>query len=219
MHRSRIPRILSLVTAIAALALAVFPQSKPGAKTYYFNSDGAPVSNNEFVDIRMANSHYPDATVVKTLPDGSTEFHLQKIPQEGMSAPQFAVQTLDGRTITSSELRGKVVVLSFWFIGCAACRAIKPKLNEFKTRFAGRDDVVFLAMTFDPKDAVKKYLEKEQFDYLQATDAQTAMTAFVFKGFPKNIVIDKQGKIVYWRTTVKAWDAFESVVRTELGKK
>ena len=32
------------------------------------------------------------------------------------------------------------------------------------------------------------------------------------------IVIDKQGKIVYWRTTVKAWDKFESVVRAELDK-
>ena len=73
-------------------------------------------------------------------------------------------------------------------------------------------------MTADPKDEVKKYLEKEQFDYLQATDAGAAMASFVFKTYPKNIVIDKQGKIAYWRSSVKAWDTFESVVRTELGK-
>jgi peroxiredoxin len=203
---------------IPSLVVAVVSQSRPGAKTYYFNSDGAAISNNEFVDIRMANSHYPDATIVKTLPDGSTEFHLQKIPQEGMAAPQFTVHTVDGRTIASSELRGKVVVLSFWFIGCAACRAIKPKLNGFKTKFSSSDDVVFLAMTADPKDEVKKYLEKEPFDYLQATDARAAMSAFVFRTYPKNIVIDKQGKIAYWRSSVKAWDTFESVVRAELGK-
>jgi peroxiredoxin len=166
----------------------------------------------------MANPHYPDATVVKKLEDGSTEFRLQKIPQEGMAAPEFTVRTLEGNTITSAQLRGKVVVLSFWFIGCAACRAIKPKLNEFKTKFSDSDDVVFLAMTADPEDEVKKYLEKEQFDYLQATDARAAMSSFVFRTYPKNIVIDKQGKIAYWRSRVRAWETFESVVRAELAK-
>ena len=213
-----VSKVLICPILIVLLVTTASSQSKPGAKTYYFDYTGNAVSNNEFVDIRMANSHYPDATIVKTLPDGSTEFHLQKIPQEGMKAPEFTAHTVDGRTIASSGLRGKVVVLSFWFIGCAACRAIKPKLNEFRSKFAGRDDVVFLAMTADPRDEVKRYLEKEKFDYLQATDAGAAMTSFVFKTYPKNIVIDKQGKIAYWRSNVKAWDTFESVVRAELGK-
>ena len=215
----RFVRAVRIVAVSTMLALNAFAQSNPGAKTYYFNSDGAPVSNNEFIDIRMANSHYPDATVVKTLPDGSTEFHLQKIPQEGMSAPPFTVRTLEGTTIASSDLKGKVVVLSFWFIGCAACRAMEPHLNAFKSKFADRDDVVFLAMTADPADNVRRYLSKERFDYVQAADARLAMESFVFRTFPKNIVIDRSGKIVYWRSTIKAWDTFESVVRTELGKK
>ena len=207
-----------LVAVLAGLAVCVLAQQKPAPKTFFYDSDGKQVSNNEFVDIRMANFHYPDRTIMKTLEDGTVEFRLQKIPQEGMAAPSFSVRTLDGRTIGPAELRGKVVVLSFWFIGCPVCRAIKPELNKFKTRFAGRDDVVFLALTADPRDDVEKYLKKEPFDYIQATDAKTAMTQFVFSGFPKNIVIDRHGKIVYWRSTVKAWDKFESVVREELAK-
>jgi thiol-disulfide isomerase/thioredoxin len=125
---------------------------------------------------------------------------------------------LDGKTLRLSELRGKVVVLNFWFIGCPTCRAMKPQLNQFMTKFAGRDDVVFLAMTGDPRNSVESYLKKEPFDYRQATDAKVAMESFVFRTFPKNIVIDRTGKIVYWRTVVRAWDKFESVVRTELAK-
>jgi thiol-disulfide isomerase/thioredoxin len=117
-----------------------------------------------------------------------------------------------------AELRGKVVVLNFWFIGCPACRALKPKLNQFKTKFAGRDDIVFLAMTSDPESSVESYLTKEPFDYLQAADAKHAMAQFVFRGYPRNIVIDRQGKIVYWRSTIYAWDKFESVVREQLAK-
>jgi hypothetical protein len=44
------------------------------------------------------------------------------------------------------------------------------------------------------------------------------MSKFAFSGYPKNIVIDKHGTIVYWRSTIKAWEKFESVVRTELAK-
>ncbi len=203
-------------TAERAAAQSV-PTAAPG-KTVFRDSDGNLISNNEFVDIRMANFTYPDATLVKTLEDGTVEFRLQKVPQEGMRPAEFAVKTLDGRTHRLSDLKGKVVVLNFWFIGCPVCRSIKPKLNELKAKFAGNDSVVFLAMTADPAGEVRKYLEKEPFSYLQATDAKPAMDGFVFAGFPKNIVINKSGEIVYWRSTVKAWDKFESVVRRELLK-
>lgn len=193
-------------------------KAAPAAKTVFRDSDGNLVSNNEFVDIRMANFHYPDATIVKTLDDGTVEFRLQKIPQEGLSAPNFSVQTIGGKTINYKDLKGKVVVLSFWFIGCPACIDLEPKLNSFKMKFGGDDGVIFLAMTADPADDVKKYLAKERFDYLQAVEAKDAMQAFVFSGYPKNIVISREGKIVYWRSTVKAWDKFESVVRAELAK-
>lgn len=192
-------------------------RSAPG-KTIYRNSDGDLISNNEFVDIRMANFTYPDATLVKTLADGTIEFRLQKVPQEGMRAADFAVKTLDGRTIRSADLKGKVIVLNFWFIGCPVCRAIKPKLNELQSKFAGNENVVFLAMTADPAGAVRKYLEKEPFGYIQAADAKASLDGFVFSGFPKNIVISKTGEIVYWRSTVHAWDKFESVISIELSK-
>ena len=205
------------VVVTMSCVVATLAQAKPAPREIFRDSDGNLVSNNEFVDIRMANFNYPDATVIKILDDGTKEFRLQKIPQEGMPAPAFTVRTLDGRTLSLADLRGKVVVLSFWFIGCPACFAMEPKLNDFKARFA-ESDVVFLAMTSDRKDALEKYLKKERFDYLQAADAKDAMAHFAFRGFPKNIVIDKRGTIVYWRSTIHAWDKFESVVRAELAK-
>ncbi len=193
------------------------PTSAPG-KTVLRDSDGNLVSNNEFADIRMANFHYPDATVIKAYEDGTVEFRLQKVPQEGMLAPKFSVRTVEGKTLTPEDLNGKVVVLSFWFIGCPACRDLEPKLNEFKAKFIGDDGIVFLAMTADSASDVKKYLAKERFDYLQGVEAKDAMRSFVFAGYPKNIVIGKTGEIVYWRSIIRAWDKFEAVVRTELGK-
>jgi peroxiredoxin len=210
-----------LITLAFVIGLASFGsagQSRPVAKTLFFDSDGNQITNNEFVDIRMANPNYPDRTLMKTLDDGTVEFRLQKIPQEGMKAPEFSLKTIDGETVSSSELRGRVVVLNFWFIGCPVCRAIKPKLNTFKSKFAGRDDVVFIAVTGDPAGAVKNFAKSEPLDYIQTAGAADELKKFVFNGYPKNIVISKTGEIVYWRTTVHAWDKFESVVRAELAK-
>ena len=201
------------------VAVCAFAQTKPEvAKTIFRDSEGNLVSNNEFVDIRMANPHYPDATIVKTLDDGTIEFRLQKIPQEGMRAPDFRFTTLDGKSVTAADVKGKVVVFNFWFIGCHVCRAIKPDLNKFKARFEGRDDVVFISATGDPASDVRKFAKTEPLDYLQAADAGAELKKFIFSGYPRNIVVSKTGEIVYWRTTVKAWDKFESVVRAELAK-
>ena len=214
----RATRLFTIVVSAGIFCSTALAQQKPVPKELFYDSDGNQVSNNEFVDIRMANFHYPDRTITKTLEDGTVEFRLQKIPQEGMSMPQFSVSTLDAMTISSADLKGKVVVLSFWFIGCPACMEMEPQLNAFKAKFAGNNDVIFLAMTADPAASVKKYLSKEKFDYIQATDAKEAMESFVFGVYPKNIVIDRTGKIVYWRSTIRAWDKFESVVRRELAE-
>ena len=211
-----------LFATILFAGASIFAQSRmatPTGKTVFFDSDGREVSNNEFVDIRMANFHIRDSTLTKVLPDGTVEFRLQKVPQEGMRMPEFSVTTLDGKTITTAELKGKVVVLNFWFIGCPVCLAHKPGLNEMAGRFTGQDDVIFLAMTGDSASAVKKYLAKEQFVYQQTANVKSTMDLFTFSGYPKNIVVSRTGEIVYWRSTVKAWDKFESVIRTELSKK
>lgn len=202
--------------AAAFVALTPAPAQAPVPKTIFRDSEGNLVSNNEFVDIRMANFHYPDRTIVNTLEDGTIEFRLQKIPQEGMPAPDFTFKTLDGKTLTAAELRGKVVVLNFWFIGCAVCRAEKPRLNDLKGRFAADDQVIFIAATADLAGDVKKYIANNPFDYIQAAGAASELEKFVFSGFPKSIVISRAGEIVYWRSTVKAWDKFESVIRSEL---
>ncbi len=187
-------------------------------KTIYRDSDGNLISNDEFVDIRMANFHMRDATIVKTLADGTVEFRLQKVPQEGSMAPDVVGRFVDGSPMDLAGYRGKVVVLSFWFIGCPSCRAQAPKLNELAGAFAGESDVVFISMTADPAPAVKRYLAANPLNYLAVADARAALKSFTVSGYPKNVVIGRDGRIVYWRSTIRARGKLESVIRKELAK-
>ena len=61
------------------------------------------------------------------------------------------------------ENKGKAVVLGLWFTTCGPCIQEIPALNQLKTQYG--DDVVFLAMTFDPPSCVQKFLTKYPFDY------------------------------------------------------
>ena len=210
--------ILGILLGLNCLVLTAVAQPSSSPRTIFIDSDGNEITNNEFVDIRIANPHYKDKTLMRSLEDGTVEFRLQKIPQEGMTAPVFSVRDLAGESITASALGGKVLVLNFWFIGCATCRAEMQHLNRLKEKFEGDERLEFIAMTADPASSVKSFLERNEFTYRQVADAQQALDSFAFSGYPRNIVISKTGEIVYWRTTVKAWDKFESVIREELLK-
>ena len=221
-----------LVTVILTAATACFGQAESGSpavaisakttpsrpKTIFRDSDGDLISNNEFVDIRMANPSYKDATLVHTLNDGAIEFRLQKIPQEGEAVRSFSARALNDQLINTDDLKGKVVVLNFWFIGCPPCMAEIPRLNELREKFKTNEDVVFVALTADNEHAVEKFLAQQKFDYDMVADAKPTLDSFRFKGYPKNIVVGKDGKVVYWRSTIHAWEKFESVIRTELEK-
>lgn len=209
-------RITFVIVILFFLPTVFLAQAAP--RTVFLDHEGKQVSNNEFVDIRMANFHYRDATVQRVLDDGTIEFRLQKIPQEGEMAPAVTFSSLSGEKYDLAAVRGKVVVLNFWFIGCASCLAHQPKLNAFKAKFGGEKDVIFLAATADAPGDVKNYLKKQPFDFMQAADAGEQLKTFRFSGYPRNIVISKTGEIVYWRTSIHAWDKFESVVRGELAK-
>ena len=69
----------------------------------------------------------------------------------GAAAPAFSGTTLDGKTYDLNELRGSVVVITFWSTKCAICHEEIPKLNRFGGRYDPKK-VVFLALTMENED-------------------------------------------------------------------
>jgi peroxiredoxin len=66
-------------------------------------------------------------------------------PRPGLIAPDFTLETLDGETITLSDLRGKGVVVNFWATWCLPCRTEMPAL-ERTWNSLGNDGLVILAV-------------------------------------------------------------------------
>jgi peroxiredoxin len=53
-----------------------------------------------------------------------------QLPRSGYPAPDFTLDTLEGKTVTLSDLHGQVVLVNFWATWCPPCRAEMPAIQE-----------------------------------------------------------------------------------------
>lgn len=113
-------------------------------------------------------------------------------------APLFSLEDVDGNKHDLSQLKGKVVVLNFWFIGCAPCKKEMPHLNTLVKEFKGKD-VVFLAFEVNNNDASKvKAVTKNNFDYVQIpTTRKDLPQLYKISTYPTSYVIDQKGIVRY----------------------
>ena len=119
--------------------------------------------------------------------------------KKSVVAPAFNLTSLDGKIFELASLRGKVVVLNFWFTGCVPCVAEMPKLNELVEKFKD-SDVVFIAPTWDSKTVLQTFLKNHTFKYNIVPSAMSLIVKTYSSGtgdvaMPTNIIIDKEGNI------------------------
>ena len=119
--------------------------------------------------------------------------------QEKKPAPDFEAETLEGKSLKLSALEGKVVVLNFWFVGCAPCRVEMPGLNTLTEEFED-EDVVFIAFALDNAEDLEKFLMEKEFNYRIVPDASKIASLFGVKVFPTHILINKKGEIEFLLT-------------------
>jgi len=214
---AKLVSIFAIALLIVLPTVAQMPAGPSTPKEIFRDADGNLLTNNEFVDLRLANSTDPKDPATRTiLDDGTIEFRVINPRQEGTVAPIFDVPDINAKWLNSADLKGKVIVLNFWFIGCVGCMTEIPKLSAFADKFKGNDDIVFLAIANNTPQELRQFLARQQFNYRHIGQGSALVKRFDFSGYPKNVVIGRDGKIIYWRSVIHAWDKFESVVRAEL---
>ena len=117
----------------------------------------------------------------------------------------FAIHLIDGRTISSQELRGRVVVLDFWATWCVPCQRELPALQRAYQRTSGRKDVAFFAVDGvmsdsgadgDTAERAREYFRRGGYTIPLAFDGGAALEkAFSLSGFPTLLVLDPTGQV------------------------
>jgi peroxiredoxin len=133
----------------------------------------------------------------------------------GNMAPAFNLPGLDGKTYDLTQLRGKVVLVTFWSTRCNICHSEMPKMNDLASRYKNQN-VVFLGLTMDNDQKVTSYLKNTSFEFTIVPNSFGAVLQYadrdkegnVNMGFPAYFLIDQNGIV---RLKTNGWDKTQDV--------
>lgn len=145
------------------------------------------------------------------LPDGSKpagaevaaevedEYSQTTLVKEGMEAPDFTVEMVDGSLFTLSEQRGNVVLVNFWATWCPPCREeLSHVQSDIVDRFAGRPFRMVAISRGEARETVEEFLSANGYRFPAALDPeQTVYQLFASNYIPRNFLIDADGKVVF----------------------
>ncbi len=113
----------------------------------------------------------------------------------GKPAFAFAAVDLSDKAVKLGDLRGKVVVLDFWYRGCGWCIKAMPQMNQLVGDFAG-EPVAILGMNTDEDKADAELVVKAMgLKYPTLLVERPMADKFGVQGFPTLVIIDKAGVV------------------------
>lgn len=123
------------------------------------------------------------------------------IVKVGDMAPDFTIKLTDGKSVTLSELRGKVVMLQFTASWCGVCRKEMPFIEkDIWLKHKSNPDFMLIGIDRDePLDKVIACGKSTGVTYLLGLDPGAdifAKYALRKAGITRNVLIDKEGRIV-----------------------
>ncbi|WP_243773818.1 TlpA family protein disulfide reductase [Actinomadura barringtoniae] len=118
---------------------------------------------------------------------------------ERKAAPQAGGETLDGKQLKLSDLKGKVTIVNFWASWCAPCRGEAPSLEQVYTENKAKG-VELVGVGFkDNKDGLRAFERKFKITYPSLFDDDGQIT-LAFRDVPPNaipstLILDRQGRV------------------------
>ncbi len=115
-------------------------------------------------------------------------------------APEWALKTPDGKEVALKDLRGKVVVMSFWSTWCGYCKLSMPAIQSIHEKYADKPVKVTGVCCWDAQGDPAKYLASMNYTFSTVVDGDRVAKEYDVKGLPTYFVIDPDGNIVYARS-------------------
>ena len=148
----------------------------------------------------------------------ATSFALLR--NDAKSAPEVRFATLSGKSFSTSDLRGKVVLVNFWATSCVVCVKEMPRMVETYKKYAPRGyEMVAVAMSYDHPNQVAAFAKSRELPFRVVLDLDGA----VAKSFgdiritPTTFVLDRQGRVVKRYLGEPDWAEFHGLLDKTLG--
>ena len=126
----------------------------------------------------------------------------------GEPAPPATLVALDGQRVSTSELLGQVVILTFWATWCGPCREELPLLSAYATQHAA-EGLKVLAFTLDSPDDLRKVQPVAQsLSFPVGFLANSSLPGYgrIWR-IPANFTINREGQLIDngWKDKESSW--------------
>ncbi|QTD38941.1 TlpA family protein disulfide reductase [Polaribacter batillariae] len=178
-----------------------------------YSVKGKRIRGNEMMQVMISGNYVPDfyidsnkeikaavlriATKEEKLMIKEMETQINsEISAIGTDASNFSVTDINGNEYSLESLKGKIVVLNFWFVECKPCIEEMPELNRIVKKYKNKD-IVFLAFATNEKTKIDKFLKRRDFLYNIIPDSEKIADKYNVSNYPTHIVLDTNSKIAY----------------------
>ncbi len=131
-----------------------------------------------------------------------------------------AVKDINGKIYNAETLRDKIVVINFWFVGCAPCEVEMPELNSLVEKYKDNSEIVFISFSRSKEEKTREFLLKKNFNYRVVIMEKELNEKFKISTYPTNYVIDSDGNYQYASRGIGAGSIYilEQNIKLVLGK-
>jgi thiol-disulfide isomerase/thioredoxin len=116
----------------------------------------------------------------------------------GAVAPDFELQTLDGRSLRLSSLRGKAVLLNFWATYCSPCKVEMPWFVELQKEYGPQGfQIIGVAMDDASTDDIAKFAKDMGVNYPILLGKEAVGLSYGgVNVLPTTFFLDRDGKVI-----------------------
>ena len=138
----------------------------------------------------------------------------------GRLVPEVRITQLSGETFSTSDLRGKVVLVNFWGSYCVPCMKEMPKLVEAQEKFGPRGyETVAVAVRHDNPHRVARFVEQHHLPFRVALDSKGELAREFgnVRITPTTFLVDREGRVLQRYVGEHDWAEFNRLVEKALG--
>ena len=166
---------------------------------------------------QSAGSSQADAKAAAGQGDSMIEFKPGMPIKEGVAAPDFTGELMDGTSITLSELQGKPVIINFWATWCGPCVKEMPAFERLKDDFGDKIGIIAVNCG-DDAETVKDFVEENGYTFPVVLDEEYSISMlYPTNSIPYTVVVDAEGRVTHISTGALDADTMYERYKEALG--
>lgn len=115
----------------------------------------------------------------------------------GYELPPLECKELDGEKVIIRAVKGEILVLNYWSIGCSPCREEIPGFNKLVEKYRSNKKIRFIAISCNHPVDLKKFLEKNKFEFEHKIRTKQSYKILEGPIIPRTIICAQDGMVIY----------------------